>query len=398
MRLGRRRLLQGAAVGIAALLAFPPQGGHAQDFEPFWVQSTERTELLPPNDPGAAALGVAPSGSYFLVTRPASGPLLFVWNPVLQIYCHVNAAAVTAVPPPSPEMLAQRPTNWVTPRQPTMLWTDATPQALALGLSNPGETFEIIATESPRLRVRDPLAGEIAYVDAAAVGPADAPQAPYVPGGRWRGTIEAGINLRAEPSTTSATVGVVPRRSPVTVARWVSGQEVLPDQPSWAQLADGVYIYSALLRPAAIDVAPRLPAGAPASGRWIDANLTHQVAIAYEGRTPVYQARFCSGRPSWETTTGTLRVLWRVEKETMDSSTLMGLDAARASYRVEDIKWTQYFTNDGQAIHHNYWRDPALFGIPSSHGCLGMLETHAHWLWEWATVGTPLVIHHEAAA
>ena len=340
VRLGRRRLLQGAAVGIAALLAFPPQGGHAQDFEPFWVQSTERTELLPPNDPGAAALGVAPSGSYFLVTRPASGPLLFVWNPVLQIYCHVNAAAVTAVPPPSPEMLAQRPTNWVTPRQPTMLWTDATPQALALGLSNPGETFEIIATESPRLRVRDPLAGEIAYVDAAAVGPADAPQAPYVPGGRWRGTIEAGINLRAEPSTTSATVGVVPRRSPVTVARWVSGQEVLPDQPSWAQLADGVYIYSALLRPAAIDVAPRLPAGAPASGRWIDANLTHQVAIAYEGRTPVYQARFCSGRPSWETTTGTLRVLWRVEKETMDSSTLMGLDAARASYRVEDIKWT----------------------------------------------------------
>jgi lipoprotein-anchoring transpeptidase ErfK/SrfK len=120
------------------------------------------------------------------------------------------------------------------------------------------------------------------------------------------------------------------------------------------------------------------------------------VAVAYDGRTPVFRARYSSGRPSWETSSGRFPVIRRVEKETMDSATLLGMDADRANYRVEDIKWTQYFTDDGQAIHHNYWRDPALFGIPSSHGCLGMLESDAKWFWDWTTIGTPLVNHNEA--
>jgi lipoprotein-anchoring transpeptidase ErfK/SrfK len=87
-------------------------------------------------------------------------------------------------------------------------------------------------------------------------------------------------------------------------------------------------------------------------------------------------------------------VLWRKESETMDSTTLVGQDAARASYKIENIRWTQYFTNDGQAIHENFWRDPALFGIPSSHGCLGMSSQDALWFWLWAGVGTPMSIHY----
>jgi hypothetical protein len=47
---------------------------------------------------------------------------------------------------------------------------------------------------------------------------------------------------------------------------------------------------------------------------------------------------------------------------------LRGFAAAKDFIYLE----TQYFTNDGQAIHENFWRDPALFGIPSSHGCLGI--------------------------
>jgi lipoprotein-anchoring transpeptidase ErfK/SrfK len=77
----------------------------------------------------------------------------------------------------------------------------------------------------------------------------------------------------------------------------------------------------------------------------------------------------------------------------MDSSTLLGMDAARASYRVEHVRWTQYFTRGGAALHENYWRDPALFGIPSSHGCLGLQAADAEWFWNWAVVGTPVVVH-----
>lgn len=56
------------------------------------------------------------------------------------------------------------------------------------------------------------------------------------------------------------------------------------------------------------------------------------------------------------------------------------------------MRWTQYFTADGSAIHENYWRDPATFGIPGSHGCVGMSSSEAAWFWQWADVGTLIVV------
>ena len=89
----------------------------------------------------------------------------------------------------------------------------------------------------------------------------------------------------------------------------------------------------------------------------------------------------------------TQRFLFNGGQIYLDSASLLGQDASRASYRIENIRWTQYFTNDGQAIHENFWRDPKLFGIPSSHGCLGLGADDARWFWEWAARGTPLSAH-----
>jgi SAM-dependent methyltransferase len=44
-------------------------------------------------------------------------------------------------------------------------------------------------------------------------------------------------------------------------------------------------------------------------------------------------------------------------------------------------------------LSHDFWRDPALFGIPSSHGCLGMTGQDTLWFWLWASVGTPISVH-----
>ena len=123
-----------------------------------------------------------------------------------------------------------------------------------------------------------------------------------------------------------------------------------------------------LLRSRPLAGPPPAPAGAPDSGRWIDVNLLLQVATAYEGSTPVRSALISTGRPGWETPVGTWKVLRRVPKETMDGSTLIGQGPSGrgASYRVENVRWTQYFTPDGAAIHENYWRNPATFGIPGS--------------------------------
>ena len=79
----------------------------------------------------------------------------------------------------------------------------------------------------------------------------------------------------------------------------------------------------------------------------------------------------------------------------MDGSTLVGQGpgGSGATYKVENVRWVQYFTADGAAIHENYWRRPATFGMPGSHGCIGMTPADAAWFWNFATIGTPVVIH-----
>jgi hypothetical protein len=217
---------------------------------------------------------------------------------------------------------------------------------------------------------------------------------PAVPS-RWWGFVGSDdINVRAGPTGDSERLGTLARGTPVVVESWVSGQEVYGDQPGWAKLGEGVYVYGPLLRKAAIETPPPMPAHGALAEAWIDVNLTQQTVTAYEGDRPVYMTVTSSGRPGWETREGIHKILWRKEKETMDSTSLLGQDAARASYKIENIRWTQYFTSDGQAIHENFWRDPELFGIPSSHGCLGMVAQDALWFWLWAKNGTPISVHY----
>lgn len=396
-RVSRRRLLSRLARGLlagGAILATGPSRALAQPFEPFWVQAHVFTELWSGPDRTALSFGIVPRWSYFTVVAPGPGARLYVWSPYSGNYAYVDASAVGPVGPPPAEALARPLSRWIANDLPTTLWSGRDQGAIPLGQIAKSTAFEILGLGESRLRVRDPRTDGHAYLDAAVVNRIDPPSGPLRPTGRWWGTVGAPeANVRAAAMAAADALGEVEKLTPVVVQGWVAGEEVLPDQPTWARLADDVFIYSPLLRPAPIEHPPTPPANAPRDGRWIDANLTHQVAVAYDGVEPVYLARFSSGRPGWETSTGVFRITRRVANETMDSSSLLGIDAARASYRIQGIKWTQYFTADGQAIHHNYWRDPDLFGIPSSHGCLGMLEPDARWFWDWASTGTPLVIH-----
>ena len=211
----------------------------------------------------------------------------------------------------------------------------------------------------------------------------------------WSGVAGQDINRRAQPNRSRPPVGDLKAGTPVQVVRWVSGEEVEPHNDTWAELSDGTFVYSTSLRRSGAVTPAALPADAPTTGRWVDVNLTEQIATAYEGRQAVRSVLISSGRPGWETPTGTFPVQRRVEKDTMDGATLVGQgpNGSGANYKVENVRYVQYFTADGSAIHENYWRRPATFGMPGSHGCIGMLPADAAWFWEFATVGTPLVIH-----
>lgn len=122
--------------------------------------------------------------------------------------------------------------------------------------------------------------------------------------------------------------------------------------------------------------------------RWIDVDLTTQRMNAVVGKKVIYTATISSGKKGWETPTGTYHIMYRVENETMTSESI----GAEEFYRLENVLYTQYFTNEGHALHYSWWKTPESFGTPSSHGCVSETLKDAEYFWNFANVGTRVTI------
>jgi lipoprotein-anchoring transpeptidase ErfK/SrfK len=148
----------------------------------------------------------------------------------------------------------------------------------------------------------------------------------------------------------------------------------------------------------ALELATATPPAGVAFGedeRWIAVNLTTQRAMAFVGAQPVRVALVTTGRPGWETPTGEFHVYRRVENETMDSLGLgIPIDSPEGWY-VDNVLYTQYIFS-GITLHYNYWRPQSYFGnIPSSHGCVGLGLADAKFFWDFADIGTRVVVYKE---
>jgi lipoprotein-anchoring transpeptidase ErfK/SrfK len=366
------------------------------------VQALRPIRLWSGPDDQAVQLGAAARWDYFLIARPQDGPRLFVLVARTNDYAWVDALSVgpSGAPPPGwPPADQSAPTSdlsvgWVATATDAPLYADAN-GSLLLGIAPAYTPFKQVETQSgSRLHVQDPYSGSDSWVDAASVGPIDAPSQVGTPGRWWGISAVDGANLRGQPSTRTGSLGTLVTGLPLVVSGWAAGEEVVPDNPTWAVLNGSTFVYSSVLRPVALPAPPPPPDSASSyRGRWIDLNLTQQVVVAYEGQNPVRLARTSTGRPGWETGAGSYKIQRRVANETMDSSSLIGLDASRASYKVDNVRWTQYFTADGKALHENYWKPRDEFGIPSSHGCAGLVAEDALYFWNWADIGVPVIAH-----
>lgn len=126
-------------------------------------------------------------------------------------------------------------------------------------------------------------------------------------------------------------------------------------------------------------IAKFLPVTRPAevdTERWVSVDLYEQVAIAYEGETPVYATLVSSGMADWPTNEGLFHVYIRYPRTLMS-----GAEGQPDFYYLEEVPWTMYFDGD-IALHGAYWHDG--FGYRRSHGCVNMSITDAAWLYEWA--------------
>jgi lipoprotein-anchoring transpeptidase ErfK/SrfK len=134
---------------------------------------------------------------------------------------------------------------------------------------------------------------------------------------------------------------------------------------------------------------PAMPGAERPGERWVLVDIATQRANAMIGSEVVHTALVTTGKQGWETPKGTFRIGYRVANETMTSASI----GAEEEYVLENVLYTQYFTNEGHALHLNYWRSDNYFGrIPSSHGCVGMRLADAEFFWRFASIGTRIVI------
>jgi L,D-transpeptidase catalytic domain len=59
-------------------------------------------------------------------------------------------------------------------------------------------------------------------------------------------------------------------------------------------------------------------------------------------------------------------------------------------YDVPGVPWNLYFTEQGAVIHGAYWHNS--FGTPYSHGCVNLPSDQAKKLYDWAHIGTTVVV------
>ena len=120
---------------------------------------------------------------------------------------------------------------------------------------------------------------------------------------------------------------------------------------------------------------------APTDGkRWIEIDISDQKLTAWQGDVPVFETIVSTGKPGWRTLPGKFKVYVKYDETRMRG----------ADYDTPDVPWTMYYSG-AFAIHGAYWHNN--FGTPVSHGCVNLRVPEAKALYEWASVGTEVVVN-----
>ena len=113
--------------------------------------------------------------------------------------------------------------------------------------------------------------------------------------------------------------------------------------------------------------------------------IDEQVLVALENGEEIYSFDIVTGREEKKTIAGSFKIFKKHEKYTSKT------------YGSE-MPYTMFFTEDGKAIHgtqmstlrsylHSYLTESV-----GSEGCVGLTDDNAQALFEWAPVGTPVIV------
>jgi hypothetical protein len=251
-----------------------------------------------------------------------------------------------------------------------------------------GTTVRILGDAGEWTQVFEPRSGATAFVHSDLLTPIDTPSAFVYMGPP---PVEQELNTVAI-ATEELPLYFYPSPDPraraltldASARETVVGTVLGSDEEIWYETQDGYF-----LPPTGLFMAstPR-----DFDGRWLDVSLSGSAkVVAYDGGTPVRSFYAIKGVAKYPTPPGAWSIVRRVANETMDSTTVGIPRNGPGGYYLKNVLYTQYFRETGESLHYNYWS--SAWGAPGSHGCLGLSLGDSKWLWDWATVGTPVLIH-----
>ena len=112
-----------------------------------------------------------------------------------------------------------------------------------------------------------------------------------------------------------------------------------------------------------------------------------QILTAYDGDTVFMETAISTGLELTPTPRGTFSVFKKTPSRYMQGP-VPGVSSDY--YDLPGVPWNLYFTHGGAVIHGAYWHDS--FGGPYSHGCVNLPPDRAKELYDWADLGTVVIV------
>ncbi len=119
----------------------------------------------------------------------------------------------------------------------------------------------------------------------------------------------------------------------------------------------------------------------------IEVDLSEQRLYAKVGATTVWSSLISTGKSATPTPPGEYTIYTKLDKDDMTG----GRAADGDYYYLKDVPWVMYFLSGGYAVHGTYWH--TNFGNVMSRGCVNVSPDGAKMLYNWAPLGTRVVVH-----
>jgi lipoprotein-anchoring transpeptidase ErfK/SrfK len=214
--------------------------------------------------------------------------------------------------------------------------------------------------------------------------------------------LTAGFQADPQALRASAQVALAAGRNDATVAaflklRWAGRLTAalerygamlsLSDAPRFTLAAAGVQHYAAQLHNGLLHDGP---------SRLIVVSVLGQRLVAYDEGRVVVDTPVTTGRPALATDIGAMEVLRKDSPWTMQSPWPKGSPEWYPDTVVQMVVW---FTKNGEGLHDASWQPSATlgpgsqFGPFASHGCIHLTLAAARTLFDWASIGTPVVVY-----